>query len=176
MIYRSSNVAEETRTASYSPCEKYRYVLEIFWNLSVTPLTVIGLNPSTATELVDDPTLRRVKGFARAWGYGGVRMLNAFALRSTDPKNLFKHKDPVGPENTLEFLKSMATDPTIAAWGGNIQSKRWNHWYRGHEISAALPNLRCFRITDKGHPEHPLYLPADLKPIPFSYKESTCAR
>lgn len=171
MIFKSSTVGEETRGALYSPCDTYRYVLNIIWNMSITPLTVIGLNPSTATEQVDDPTLRRVKGFARNWGYGGVRMLNAFALRSTDPKNLFKHKDPVGPENTLEFLKSMATDPTIAAWGGNIQSQHWHDFYRGHEICAAIPNLQCFKITDKGHPAHPLYLKADLKPIPFSYKE-----
>lgn len=171
MIYRSVVFNKEIRTAFYSLCETYRYALEIFWDPSMASMSVIGLNPSTATELVDDPTLRRVKGFARDWGYGGVRMLNAFALRSTDPKNLLKHKDPVGPENTLEFLKSMATETTMAAWGGNIQSQKWEWYYRGHDISAAIPNLQCFKITDKGHPAHPLYLKSDLKPIPFSYKE-----
>lgn len=134
-------------------------------------MSVIGLNPSTATEIADDPTLRRVKGFAIAWGYGGVRMLNAFALRSTDPKNLFTHPDPVGPENTVEFLQEEMWALNLAAWGGNIQSKKWSHYYRGQDIVSALPDLHCFKITDKGHPAHPLYLKADLKPIPFSYKD-----
>ena len=169
MIYRTASVGNELRQALYSECESYRYALEITWVPSGNAIAVIGLNPSTATELVDDPTLRRVKGFAREWGYGGVRMLNAFALRSTDPKALFKHTDPIGPDNTIGFLKSMAYPHTIAAWGKNIQSKKWRCYYRGHEISEAMPYLQCFRITDSGHPEHPLYLPADLKPVPFSY-------
>ena len=161
----------ETRTAAYSECGLYRYSLRITWNFDLTEMAVIALNPSTADHIQDDPTLRRVKAFARDWGYGGVTMLNAFALRSTDPKNLFKHKDPIGPENTIEWLKWMACDPTLAAWGTNITKKPWTHYYRGKEIASAIPGLLCFRKTDSQEPEHPLYLPADLKPIPFSYKE-----
>jgi hypothetical protein len=158
--------------AEYSEDQEYRYFLEIVWDVKKDTLTAICLNPSKATEEQDDPTIRRLKAFAREFDCGGVRILNAFALRSTDPKKLFTHKDPIGPENTLEFLKFNCSPLTIAAWGGNIQAKRWNHFYRGHDISAAMPDLKCLRITDKGHPEHPLYLPGDLKPIPFSYKES----
>lgn len=170
MIHLSHTTETETRSAAYSECEKYRYTLDIIWNANVTAMAVIGLNPSTATHLEDDPTLRRVKGFARDWGYGGVRMLNAFALRSTDPKALFKHPDPVGPENTIEFLKSVALDPTIAAWGGNIQVRRWRHWYRGHDIAAAILTLQCFQKTKDGHPSHPLYLDSTVLPQEFRYE------
>lgn len=162
---------EEIRTAMYSECGAYRYCLDILWNGNLNMMAVIGLNPSTATHLLDDPTLRRVKRFARDWGYGGVRMLNAFALRSRDPIALFRHPDPIGPENTLEFLYASSLDPTIAAWGGNIRKKHWKHFYRGHDICKAIRNLQCFRLTGNGDPEHPLYLPADLKHVPFSYQE-----
>lgn len=133
-------------------------------------MTVVGLNPSTATHIDDDPTLRRVKGFAKDWGYGGVVMLNAFAVRSTDPKILFTHKDPIGPENTLEWLKSMSSELTLAAWGGNIQSRKWRNFYRGHDICDAIPRLHCFRLTQQLHPEHPLDLPSDVKPVRFFYR------
>ena len=172
MISKASDNGGEFRGAWYSECGVYRYCLEIVWEFGKAVMTTIALNPSTATELEDDPTIRRLKAFSKGFGGGGVRILNAFALRSTDPKKLFTHKDPIGPENTLEFLKANCSPLTIAAWGGNIQSKRWNHYYRGHDITAAISELQCLRITDKGHPEHPLYLPSDLKPIPFSYKES----
>ena len=156
--------------AYYSDDEQYRYLLHIVWDIGLTGMSVIGLNPSTATELVDDPTLRRVKWFARHWGFGSVLMFNAFALRSTDPKKLFKHPDPVGPENTVDFILKLAPSLTVAAWGTTIQSRKWAHYYRGHDIDEAIPNLHCFQKTASGHPAHPLYLKADLQPQLFSYK------
>ncbi len=172
MLTLSASIGRESRVATFSDCQKYRYRLEIVWDLESPLLVVIGLNPSTATHLQDDNTLHRVKGFARSFHCGGVRMLNAFALRSTQPGRLFTVKDPVGPDNTLEFLEANRTALTIAAWGSTIQKKKWNHWYRGHEIAAALPGLMCLRKTPTGHPEHPLYLPGGLTPIAFSYEEA----
>lgn len=97
-------------------------------------------------------------------------MLNAFALRSTDHKALFRFKDPVGPENTVEYLKQWCDGPmTIACWGAHITERKWSHYYRGHVIAESIPGLLCLRKTQKGHPEHPLILPYGLKPIPFSY-------
>lgn len=170
LILRSASIDGEIRSAQFSKCEKYRYCLDIIWDALSPRLTVIGLNPSTATELEDDPTLRRVKAFARSYGCGSVRMLNAFAWRSTSPLELFKVADPVGPGNTLEWLFYNSTPRTVAAWGITIQKKKWAHWYRGHDIAAAIPNLHCFRKTPSGHPEHPLYLPGDLRAVPFSYE------
>lgn len=172
MITLSASIGNEVRTALFSDCQKYRYRLEIVWDTTSCLLVVIGLNPSTATHLEDDPTLKRVKSFARSFGCGGVRMLNAFAWRSTSPLALFQVADPVGPDNTLEFLRENRTAVTVAAWGANIQKKPWRHWYRGHDITKVMPGLMCFRKTTDGHPEHPLYLPGDLTPVAFSYEEA----
>ena len=96
-------------------------------------------------------------------------MLNAFALRSRDPKKLYLAKDPIGPENTIDFLKENSSELRIACWGIEIAAKNWKHHYRGHDIAESIPNLMCLRKTKHGHPEHPLYLPSDLKPVPFKY-------
>jgi hypothetical protein len=172
MILLRAEVDGEDRQAWFSEDELYRYALDIVWDPTLPLMTAICLNPSTATHLVNDPTIVKCKKFARAWGYGGFRMLNAFAYRSSSPAHLFHVKDPVGPENSLVFLKSMATELTLAGWGVTIQSKQWRHWYRGHDIAAVLPNLKAFRITDGGHPEHPLFLPLALEPVPFCYSMS----
>lgn len=160
----------EHREAWFSDDELYRFLLDIIWTPEAPILTVIGLNPSTATHLVDDPTIRRCKDFAKQWGFGGYRMLNAFAWRSTDPAGLHICKWPIGAENNLDFLRAMSPNLTIAAWGGNIQKKNWKHYYRGHDIAERFgEHLKCFRKTRDGHPAHPLYLPKDIHPIPFSY-------
>ena len=60
----------------------YRYLLWREWNAKLPRLLWILLNPSTADERVDDPTLRRVLGFSRSYGFGGLEVVNLFALRS----------------------------------------------------------------------------------------------
>lgn len=150
----------------------YRYRLDITWDSTLPTLVTIGLNPSTATHLKDDPTIRACKEFAKLLGCGTLRMLNAFALRSTDYKALFKVPDPIGPENTVEFLKHWWDGAiTVACWGSHITERPWRHFYRGHEIAQTIPNLKCWRKTKSGHPEHPLYLPRNLQPIPFAYAD-----
>ena len=76
---------------------RYRY--ELVRHLSNDPATVlfIGLNPSTATDVVDDPTVRREVDFARRWGFGRYVKANLYALRSTHPSELKRAADPVGP-------------------------------------------------------------------------------
>ena len=76
--------------AIFSSDRIFRYILWRTWNEQNGHLMVIGLNPSTADETQDDPTIRRCVGFARQWGYGGLYMLNLFAYRATDPSELMK--------------------------------------------------------------------------------------
>lgn len=169
MIVKQGEINGQVRIASFSDCEKYRLCLDIIWAEGPI-LTTVGLNPSTADHLKDDPTIRRGIGYAQQWGYGGYRMLNAFAWRSTDRSALFKVSDPVGADNTLVYIKEHSTKTTIACWGTTIQSRKWPHFYRGHDIAKGIPNLKCFRYAGI-HPEHPLYLPKDLQPVPFKYDE-----
>ena len=78
----------------------------------------VGLNPSTADETNDDPTIRRCIAFAREWGYARLHMANLFAFRATEPRDMMNASDPIGPENDKHLL-TLANDSilTVAAWG-----------------------------------------------------------
>jgi hypothetical protein len=124
-------------------------------------MVVIGLNPSTADESLDDPTIRRCLSFARREICGGLVMLNLFAIRATDPKVMLRHSSPVGPQNDA-VIQEYATSGGIfvAAWGAHGP-----HLNRAMEVrtllrSAGVP-LYCLGRTKSGSPRHPLYLKAD---------------
>jgi hypothetical protein len=157
------------RFHSFSEDRVYRYVLWREWN-ELFPICkdskgdqfamFIGLNPSTADETADDPTLRRCIAFARAWGYGALCMTNLFAFRATDPLDMMAAPDPIGEGNN-EALKRCHAEASVcvAAWG--IGGK---HMDRDKAVCAMLPALQCLRRTKDGSPAHPLYLPANLTP------------
>jgi hypothetical protein len=161
----------EEREAWFSDDGVFRYLLTAKWDGSLPSVTMIGLNPSIATAEQNDPTIRREIDFAQSLGFGGLIKLNAFALVSTDYKGLFRHPEPIGPDNTLDFLKHWSDGPmTIACWGAHITEKNWRHFYRGREIADHISNLYCLAKTKSGHPMHPLYLPRTARPIPFRYE------
>jgi hypothetical protein len=85
--------------AEFSECQQYRYTLWRTWDSQADRVMFIGLNPSTADETEDDPTIRRCIRFAKDWGYGGILMMNAYAYRSTAPRGLKQVTDPIGPRN-----------------------------------------------------------------------------
>ena len=124
---------------------------------------VIGLNPSTADETQDDPTIRRCKRFAKDWGYGGLIMTNLFAIRATDPKEMIKHPEPVGEDNN-DWLSASAKDAGIilAAWGA-----KGGHKNRDRVVKFLLRKNRimCLGLTKQGQPKRPLYIKADTKPM-----------
>lgn len=160
------------REACFSEDGKYRYRLSIIWEPTKRALPMIGLNPSIATAEHNDPTMRREIDFAISLGFGGLHKFNAFALVSTDYKALFKTPDPIGPENTIEFLQHWCDGPmVIACWGAHITERPWRHFYRGYDLAKAIPNLHALRVTKSHHPEHTLYLPSSLKPEPFAYAD-----
>ena len=149
--------------AYFSSDRVYRYALWRIWDESLPKILFIGLNPSTADEIEDDPTNRRCKRYAYDWGYGGYIMSNIFGFRSTDPKKLYNIEDPIGPDNNYWLQKLQnETTLTIGAWGNHGRLLN-----RGDDVIELLDNLYCLRITKEGHPSHPLYLPSKLKPISF---------
>lgn len=122
----------------------------------------IGLNPSTADETQDDPTIRRCIRFTREWGYDGLVMLNLFAFRATDPKVMKAQTEPVGADNDEVLLKaSRKVGLVIAAWGTHGEFKG-----RGDAVRRLLKDCRLHHLglSKDGHPKHPLYLKADTKP------------
>lgn len=129
----------------------------------------IGLNPSTADETQDDPTIRRCIDFSKRWGYGAMCMTNLFAFRATDPEAMKQSEDPVGKDND-QWIFHIASEAglVVAAWGNHGEFQN-----RGEVILNHLKNIQGvsrphhLRLTNSGHPRHPLYLRKDLKPIPF---------
>ena len=147
--------------AFFSKDRKHRYALWRVWNNKLPKVLFIGLNPSTADEVKDDPTIRRCINYAKDWGYGGYIMGNIFAYRSTDPKNLKITNNPIGIDNNSWLIKLHSeASLTIGAWGNHGK-----YLDRGQEVINLIDNLYCLRITKEGHPSHPLYLPGNLKPI-----------
>jgi hypothetical protein len=145
----------------FSDDRKYRYVLYRQWNPDKPLIAFIGLNPSTADETNNDPTIRRMIGFAQQWGYGGLLVGNIFALRSTDPKKLYTSRDPVGPENDQWLLTiELTAAKVIACWGthGKLHNR--------HQICKVnLWSSEVLGLTKKGFPKHPLYLKKTIKPV-----------
>lgn len=154
-------------SAVISECGKYRYLLERRTNCPlrwVHPMLFIMLNPSTADAETDDPTIRRCLRFAESHACTRLTVVNLFALRATNPKELFLAEDPVGPENDWhleEQINRHSTGIIVAAWGAHPAARQREKWFR-------VPGLQCFGLTKAGAPRHPLYLPAKatLKPFP----------
>lgn len=121
----------------------------------------IGLNPSTADEINNDPTVRRCIGYAQSWGYEGMCMTNIFAFRATDPKVMKAQTDPVGPDNDRHLIATAKDAKLIvAAWGVH-----GSHLGRGRKVRQMIQNLHYLALTKKGIPRHPLYLRKTLEPI-----------
>ncbi len=147
--------------AEFSECRQYRYALWRQWNWQgyANQVMFIGLNPSTADETQDDPTIRRCIGFAKAWGYGGLVMMNAYAFRATNPSDMKRAADPIGSGND-EALSYRATQVglIVAAWGAHCNQQR------EEEVCGAIMRpIYCLGKTKAGRPRHPLYLRADTE-------------
>jgi len=154
------------RITEFSPCRLYRYTLWREWEASLPYTMFIGLNPSTADETKDDPTIRRCIEFSKSFGHGSLCMTNLFAWRDTKPENMKLAKDPIGPENN-DWLEASASAAgvVIAAWGKHGAFMGRGVFVKGLIRPWAM--LMCLRTNKDGSPEHPLYLPKTLTPIPY---------
>jgi hypothetical protein len=162
---------ERSRCAVFSACERYRYSL-IIRDEPDLPLSrmvaFIGLNPSTADEMKDDPTVRRCRNFARDWGYaGGIIMLNAYGYRATKPVDLFAQQDPVGAGTDAAIRKfSKAAGLVVACWGAFADDDR----VRRLQTILSPVSVNSMGVTLAGAPRHPLYLKKDLLPLPHRWQ------
>ncbi len=150
----------ELEPAVFSQDRLYRYILrrKLEGNSNQVCL-FICLNPSTADEVHDDPTVRRCRGYATQWGFGHLEVANIFALRSTDPGGLYRDIDPVGPDNNLHIYEAAGrADSIVVAWGNHGRLL-----YRGrtvlYNINFLGKTIHHFGLTQKYQPKHPLYLP-----------------
>lgn len=152
--------------ATISDCGRFRYRLWRKWGESA-PLLFIMLNPSTADADKDDTTIRRCVGFARSHGFGELEVVNLFAYRTTDPKELRRAGYPVGPENDDHIAAAVGGSAVVCvAWGANVHGLA-----RPAEVLELLRRLgvspHCLRTTRGGYPQHPLMLSSScmLQPL-----------
>jgi len=166
------------RGAVLSPCGTWRYELPREWDIGNRLVVVRCLNPSTADAEKDDPTIRRVIGFAKSHGFGNLLVLNIFALRSTDPDGLRVAQDPVGPDNDAHIHDALSIPgtPALAAWGS-----MGDQWDPARQRAAAVLNLAplaswfCLGTTKNGHPRHPLYIAGSTRFAPYRVERGLAA-
>ncbi len=165
-------VGETLRKATFSDCRRYRYKLEIIWDAGAPILVACMLNPSTADEVRNDPTVERVCRRAKMLGFGGVIILNLFAWRDTEPKDMKAAADPIGDLNDqfiLEtFLDAGASGWTVLFGWGNHGS----HLGRDRAVVAIAAQAHiqpmCLRTGATGQPGHPLYIGYDVPLTPYT--------
>lgn len=167
MIIRHYRKGDAESTAVYSDCERYRYLLTRVWEDAGPKALFVMLNPSTATEVQNDPTVERCERRARTLGFGAFRVTNIFAFRATDPRVMRAEPDPVGEANDAAIAESAYwADRIICAWGTH-----GDHLDRGRMVEALLRAtgrpLWHLGLTQGGAPKHPLYIGYDRQPEPW---------
>jgi hypothetical protein len=185
----------------FSPCRRYRYTLWREWAWQFLPgvtddpglssigrqdqfVQFVGLNPSTADEVQDDPTVRRCVGYAKRWGFGAMCMTNVFAWRDTDPEAMKRVPSPVShgsewvtagldeghmPIDANDYwLQTVAASASlvVAAWGTHGDHRNRAYWARALLAGPKLHSIGV-KLNEDGSPRHPLYLAGDLLPVPY---------
>lgn len=166
MIERHHLKGDAVSVAVYSPCERWRYLLTRTWDAAGPRALFVMLNPSTATEVQNDPTVERCERRARALGYGAFRVANIFAFRATDPRVMRAEADPVGPANDAAIRESVdwvQGGLVLCAWGNHGA-----HLGRGQQVERLLREtgypLHHLGLTLAGAPQHPLYIGYHRRP------------
>lgn len=155
--------------AIIDPTERYRYSLWRVWNPNQPRVAFIMLNPSRADATHNDPTIRRCIGFAQAWGYGALEVLNLFAYRTPYPHLLRQAIDPIGADNDRYLLAvTQRVQTLIFAWGN--QGSFQNRQQTVIQLLQHFDHIYCLGTTRSGQPYHPLYLKSTTQPIAFQVK------
>ena len=157
---------EEDNYASFSECRNYRYYLRRIWDSEKPMVMFIGLNPSTANEFEDDPTIRSVCRIAKANGYGGVYMMNCWPYVSTDPTKLKRDEltDKWNNDN-LTVIAAYCKD-VVFAWGSFDVVRETG---RDLELMEMFPRAKVLHVNKNGSPKHPLYCKSDSILLDYQY-------
>jgi len=168
MITKTHQKDDADSTAIYSDCMAYRYQLIRVWDQSGPRVNFVMLNPSTATEVQNDPTVERCERRARTLGFGAFQVTNIFAYRATDPREMRAHADPIGAANDGAITTAANwAHQVICAWGTHGE-----HLARGAAVEEILRSskqpLFHLGLSKAGHPKHPLYLSYATAPIAWA--------
>lgn len=174
------------RTALLSgPGGSYRDELRRVWNRELPLLVVCMLNPSTADHLVDDQTVQTLIHFARLWGYGGLLIVNLYSIRTSSPKVMMAHADPIGAGNAdsiqlaIEYARDHGGASLLAAWGNHGSWEQRDAWFCSRATSQGV-SLVCLGRTMSGAPKHPMArgqhrISRDQQPILYRHNAQDAA-
>ena len=152
-------------SAIFSPCRQWRYLLTRTWLTGKGVCLFIMLNPSTADETINDPTVTRCIKYAERWGYQSLQVANLFGWRATDPSELKVVNDPVGSDNDTHIAQAMAgADLIVCAWGDHGSQRNRSKTVRAYSSLVCDVPLHYLKLNKSGEPQHPLYLPGDIQP------------
>jgi hypothetical protein len=151
--------------ACFSLDRRYRFALWRVWDGRLGLCNFMMLNPSTADESSNDPTVERCERRARQWGYGGLVVTNLFAFCATEPAVLRAAVDPIGRTNDAVIAAvARRAALVVCAWGNH-----GGHLGRARAVRSLLSGLGvvpfCLGWTKRGEPAHPLYLGYDRLPV-----------
>jgi len=151
----------------------YRYKLRRQWAVGSCALFCL-MNPSTASETVDDPTVAKCGRLARRWGHGGLWIANACADRATDRMLLLTVDDPVGPRNHAAILEMAAEAGMVVVAHGRLPGALQRHADAMCRLLLdAGHRLHVLRLAGDGVPMHPLargkaHIPESIQPVPWT--------
>jgi len=145
--------------AMFSDDQRHRHELVRVWDAAAAIVTWCMCNPSTATHDVTDATIRKCIGFAKRWGFGGIRVVNLLDWRETDPKHLKKRENLASSVNG--WLLDALSPPVVVGWGGSVprtyEANRMATRVR-HAALRHADRFWCLGLTKRGEPRHPLML------------------
>lgn len=153
--------------AVFSDCGNYRYSLWRIWDEAKPYVCFLMLNPSTANEVENDPTIERCQRRSMSMAYGGIFVINLYAYRSTDPAALDQVEDPIGPLND-KYIAEVAQNAGIVICGWGNSTQRFDRHIMVIELLKRLGvKPMCLAKNKDGSPKHPLYVSYDAQPIPL---------
>jgi hypothetical protein len=162
IMMEMSNIKLEGNGAVFSTERHYRYALWRVWNADNGIVMFIGLNPSTANERDNDPTIRRVMSFAYDWGFGGVVMANIYGWITPYPLELQACEYPIGENDQWVEALAKHCQKIVFAWGKFKQAAKWSQ-----VLIEMFPDAYALKINNDGTPRHPLYVPGKIIPVKF---------
>lgn len=172
MIIKQHNTLIQQSEAHFSDCEKYRYWLRRDWDLSLPTISFLMLNPSTADEMQNDPTIERCQRRAIAMGYGSMIIVNLFPFRMTDSRLLNTVENLLGDTDKANSCILNAVQSaviTVCGWGKHPLAAPRAQTVMTLLAQANLQHqVKCLQLNADGSPQHPLYIAYAQQPVPFT--------
>ncbi len=129
------------------------------------------LNPSTADEVDNDPTIERCQRRAITMGYGSMIIVNLFPFRMTDSTQLNTVDNLLGDAGEADncILRAVqVSEMTVCGWGKHPLAAS-----RGQAVLLLLKSanlqdkVKCLQLNADNSPQHPLYIAYTKQPVPF---------